>query len=107
MLRCALRDCRRAAESVGRAYRSVRFRCDVNQYDAGFSGGFRDWPGPCVNICVGMIRNLAMAAVGLMLAAPAHAAGAMELPDPSGITLFSLGVAGLLIGRHIAGKRGD
>jgi hypothetical protein len=38
---------------------------------------------------------------------PAHASATIALPDPSGITLFTLGVAGLLIGRHIAGKRRD
>jgi hypothetical protein len=29
------------------------------------------------------------------------------LPDPSGVTLFMLGVAGLIVGRHFAGKRRD
>jgi hypothetical protein len=31
----------------------------------------------------------------------------MALPVPSGLTLFALGVAGLLIGRHIADKPRD
>ena len=55
-----------------------------------------------------MIRTLGVSlAVSLALAGPAHAAGAVQLPDPSGITLFSLGVAGLLIGRHFAARRRD
>jgi hypothetical protein len=41
------------------------------------------------------------------LAGPARAADSVALPDPSGVTLFTLGVAGLLIGRRIAGKRDD
>ena len=56
---------------------------------------------------MGKYRNLFFAAVILVQAAPAHAAAAFALPDPSGMTLFTLGVAGLLIGRHIAGKRSD
>jgi hypothetical protein len=43
----------------------------------------------------------------LILVAPARAADSVALPDPSGPTLFALGVAGLLIGRHLAGKRRD
>lgn len=55
-----------------------------------------------------MIRTLgASSAVSLLLAGPAYAAGSVQLPDPSGVTLFSLGIAGLLIGRHFAGKRRD
>lgn len=55
-----------------------------------------------------MIRTLGISAVvSLLLAGPAHAADSIQLPDPSGITLFSLGIAGLLIGRHFAGKRRD
>ena len=43
----------------------------------------------------------------LALAAPAHAAASFALPDPSGITLFTLGVTGLILGRQIARKRKD
>jgi hypothetical protein len=50
---------------------------------------------------------LVAAAVILIQATPAHAAGAFMLPDPSGITLFTLGVAGLLVGRKFAAKRKD
>ena len=65
------------------------------------------WPGLCVNAAVGRLRNLLFAAAILVQAAPVHAAGSFALPDPSGVTLFTLGVAGLLIGRKFAGKRKD
>lgn len=58
--------------------------------------------------CVEMLRTFAVCAVAsLMLAVPAHAAGWVVLPDPSGATLFALGIAGLLIGRRIASRRKD
>ncbi|AKM06294.1 PEP-CTERM sorting domain-containing protein [Pelagerythrobacter marensis] len=45
------------------------------------------------------------------LAAPAAAAEATQLPEPSGLALFGLGLAGLLIGRRFGargrGKRSD
>lgn len=50
---------------------------------------------------------LTAAAFGLLSATSARAADAIASPDPSGVTLFGLGLAGLLIGRRIAGKRGD
>ena len=56
---------------------------------------------------MGRICNLLFAAAILAQAAPAHAAGSFALPDPSGVTLFTLGLAGLVIGRKFAGKRKD
>jgi hypothetical protein len=47
------------------------------------------------------------AAASLLLVEPAYAAVSFDLPDPSGITLFALGVAGLLVGRRIAGRGDD
>jgi hypothetical protein len=44
---------------------------------------------------------------GVSSTTPAYAAGSFVLPDPSGVTLFALGVAGVLIGRRIAGRRRD
>ena len=46
-------------------------------------------------------------AIGLSLPGPAHAANSFALPDPSGLTLFGLGVAGVVIGRYIASKPRD
>jgi hypothetical protein len=46
-------------------------------------------------------------AVSLLLPGPAHAAASNALPDPSGLTLFALGVAGVAVGRYLAGKRKD
>jgi hypothetical protein len=54
------------------------------------------------------VRNailIALASIAnLVLAAPAHAAGSIALPEPNTLMLLSLGVAGLLIGRHVARK---
>jgi hypothetical protein len=51
-----------------------------------------------------MIRPV-LIATSLLLAAPAYAADSIALPDPSGVTLLALGIAGLLVGRRIASKR--
>ncbi|MBW8755336.1 MAG: PEP-CTERM sorting domain-containing protein [Sphingomonadales bacterium] len=59
---------------------------------------------PILRIALGIALA---AAVSLSLAVPAHAAGVVALPDPSGVTLFTLGIAGLLVGRRFAGKRDD
>ena len=52
-----------------------------------------------------MIRIVIAVGVSALLATPAYAAGSVALPDPSGITLFSLGVAGLIIGRRVISRR--
>lgn len=53
-----------------------------------------------------MVRFFSLAA--LLFAAPAHASGAVPVPEPSNMALFALGVLGLLIGRYSAGNgRGD
>lgn len=39
--------------------------------------------------------------------APAAAAGSAQVPEGSSLTLFTLGLAGLIIGRHAAIKRRD
>lgn len=53
-----------------------------------------------------LIETLASAFVLLAASAtPALANPAVTLPDPSGITLFSLGVAGVIAGRRIASRR--
>jgi len=55
-----------------------------------------------------MIRLVQTFALSLMLSAPAFAqGGAITLPDPSGLTLLSLGLAGLVIGRRAARRRHD
>jgi hypothetical protein len=40
----------------------------------------------------------------LLFTAPAYAAETMVLPEPGSLTLLSLGVAGLIIGRRAARK---
>ena len=56
---------------------------------------------------MGKFGNLVVLIIGLLQAAPAHAASSLALPDPSGVTLLALGVAGVLIGRRMAANRKD
>lgn len=55
------------------------------------------------------IRTLTLSAIALcgLLAGPAHAAGGFVLPEPDSLVTLGLGIAGLLIGRRAARKRGD
>lgn len=41
----------------------------------------------------------------LLVAAPAHASGGVQLPEPSGLFLLSLGVAGVIVGRRLSSKK--
>ena len=43
----------------------------------------------------------------VLLASQPSAHGAVTIPEPTDLLLFSMGVAGLLIGRRAAMKRGD
>ncbi|GGC31619.1 hypothetical protein GCM10011371_18800 [Novosphingobium marinum] len=52
-----------------------------------------------------MYRTGFASLLSLALAAPAYAAGSTPLPDPDGMTLLALGLAGLIIGRRWASKR--
>lgn len=54
-----------------------------------------------------MIRTALAVGVSALLATPAYASGSIALPDPSGITLFSLGVAGLILGRRVVSGSKD
>ena len=53
------------------------------------------------------ISSLALGALvlSILAAAPAMAAGGIEIPEPSDLSLFALGVVGLLVGRHAAKRR--
>jgi len=50
-------------------------------------------------------RIILAALIGLFYAVPAYAAVGAPLPEPNAITLLSLGLAGLIIGRR-AGSKG-
>lgn len=53
-----------------------------------------------------MIFRVVAMAWGLALtAAPAAAAGWVDIPEPGDPWLFALGVIGLLVGRHAARKK--
>lgn len=43
--------------------------------------------------------------LSFLAAAPAMAAGGIAIPEPSDLSLFALGVVGLLVGRHAARRR--
>jgi hypothetical protein len=42
--------------------------------------------------------------VALLAASPAYASGGIELPEPSGLLLLGMGVAGVLLGRRFSTK---
>lgn len=44
-------------------------------------------------------------ALAIGAAAPAFAAGGVAIPEPTDLSLFALGVVGLLVGRHAAKRR--
>lgn len=59
-----------------------------------------------------MKRSLSIyaASIGCYLSStlPAMAESVVKLPDPSGVTLFGMGIAGVLLGRRLVrGKRKD
>lgn len=54
-----------------------------------------------------MAPRLTYAAILLLSAAPAAAQGAVQVSEASNITLFALGVAGVLLGRRLSMRRSD
>jgi hypothetical protein len=58
-------------------------------------------------ISVNRFGTASLACLYLATTVPALANGSVILPDPSGITLFSLGLAGLILGRRAAARRKD
>ncbi len=48
------------------------------------------------------IRRAVATATVALAAAPLHAADSTPVPEPSNMALFGLGLAGLVIGRHMA-----
>jgi hypothetical protein len=42
--------------------------------------------------------------VALLAASPAYASGGIELPEPSGLLLLGMGVAGAILGRRFSTK---
>jgi hypothetical protein len=59
--------------------------------------------------CRGMLgRSLTLILTTAIAASPALAqSGGSSIPDPSGIALFGMGLAGVIIGRHFSRKRPD
>ncbi len=54
-----------------------------------------------------MPSRLTFAAIMLLSAAPAAAQVAVQVSEASNITLFALGVAGVLLGRRLSMRRKD
>ncbi len=50
---------------------------------------------------------MAFLALGLAVSSPGLAQAAVEIPEPTDMTLLALAVAGLVIGRQIAKRRKD
>lgn len=53
-----------------------------------------------------MRRFASSVLIALASISPAYASGSTPLPEPSGLLLLGLGVAGVVIGRRFARKRG-
>ncbi len=51
------------------------------------------------------INAMSVLILSLGIATPALAAGGISIPEPSDLSLFALGVVGLLVGRHAAKRR--
>jgi PEP-CTERM motif len=43
----------------------------------------------------------------VMLAAPAQAADSAQVPEASSVTLFALGLAGVMLGRRLSRRKAD
>lgn len=53
-----------------------------------------------------LFQVLCVALVGFLLGAlPAHAADGVGLPEPSGLLLLGLGIAGVALGRRFSRRR--
>jgi hypothetical protein len=50
---------------------------------------------------------LSVLGVGLVMSSPGLAQAAVEIPEPTDVTLLALAVAGLVIGRQVAKRRKD
>ena len=113
MPRCAPRDCPRAADCVGIPDSSGRLANSINHRPAPPPRRKQCWHINCVNHSQvaesGVIRRgiatIVAVAGGLGLASPALARGWLEVPEPSDMTLFALGVTGLIVGRYAARRK--
>lgn len=54
---------------------------------------------------VQFLRSIPAMLPALLMTVPAHASGGVALPEPSSMLLFTLGTAGVVIGRKLSAKR--
>lgn len=52
-----------------------------------------------------MVARSLIFLVALLSAVPAWAGNAAQVPEGSNLTLFAIGIAGVLIGRHASARR--
>lgn len=53
-----------------------------------------------------LLRSLPALLPVLLISDPAFASGGTALPEPSGLLLLGLGIAGVAIGRRLSSRRG-
>jgi len=58
-----------------------------------------------MNVAVRRLAVMAALGTGLALSSPGLAQAAAAIPEPTDLTLLSLGVAGLIVGRYAARRR--
>lgn len=58
-----------------------------------------------MNVAVRRLAVMAALGIGLALSSPGLAQAAAAIPEPTDLTLLSLGVAGLIVGRYAARRR--
>ena len=57
--------------------------------------------------CFHMIHRIPLVALMAFSAAPASASAAAQVPEASSVTLFALGVLGVIIGRRLSMRKSD
>ncbi|APE28016.1 PEP-CTERM sorting domain-containing protein [Aurantiacibacter gangjinensis] len=54
-----------------------------------------------------MLARITLSAILLLSASPAMAQNVAQVPEASALTLFALGIAGVIIGRRLSMRKSD